>query len=96
MFCVFEGQVNDTGFTEITLNRKFHPTFKWLFILGYLTLYIPILIPSGALTSKLLQIIFYNLYIFTIRYFLIKSSFGKPEKKGIEMLKNKLKLIETD
>ncbi|ELM3645226.1 hypothetical protein RYR26_002501 [Flavobacterium psychrophilum] len=96
MFCVFEGEITQKEFAEITLTKKFHNGFKWLFIFGYFALYIPILIFPNELSAKLQQILMYNVQILVIRYFVIKLLFRKSEQNGIEVLKNKLKLNEIN
>lgn len=95
MFCVFEGKIEESIPTRITLTKKFHTAFKWLFIMWFLGLLTVIFItPNKAIDQKITEAIMFTVIAFVIRYLAIKILFRKSEENGIETLENLLKLKE--
>jgi len=95
MFCVFEGKIEESIPTQITITKKFHTTFKWLFILWFVGLLTVVFItPNKTIDEKIKEAIMFAIVAFTIRYLVIKMLFRKSEENGIEALENLLKLKE--
>lgn len=96
MFCVFEGKIEESITTKISITGRFHTSFKWLYFLWVTGLLTVIFISAKTLGQAISQSIPFLLVALGIRYFIIKRLFRTAEKNGINQLKNLLKLKETD
>ena len=92
MFCVFEGKLIN-GSNQISLVKKFHSTFRNLFIFWFLAM-LSILIFLPGKSNQIGTIIMFISFVFLLRYLLIKLLYGKSEEEGMEKLINTLKLTE--
>ncbi len=94
MFCVFEGKLENEN-RQITLVKKFHPTFRNLiFFWGVAMLSLFIFLPGRA--NPVFTIIMFLAFVFLLRNLFIKFIFKKSKDDGIEKLINTLKLTEIE
>lgn len=96
MFCVFEGKIEESITTKISITGRFHTSFKWLYFLWVIGLLTVIFISAKTLEQAISQSIPFLLVALGIRYFIIKRLFRTAEENGINQLKNLIKLKETD
>ena len=92
MFCVFEGKIEESTSPKISITRRFHSSFKWLYVFWVIGLLTVIFISTKTIEKAINQSIPFLIIAFAIRYFIIKLLFKPAEKNGIETLENLLKL----
>ena len=92
MFCVFEGKLV-TESKQITLVKKFHPTFRNLFFFWAVAmLSIMLFLPGNS--NRVATVVMFLTFAFLIRYLLITLIYRKSEEEGMEKLTDTLKLTE--
>ncbi|MCC9063498.1 hypothetical protein [Flavobacterium piscisymbiosum] len=96
MFCVFEGKIEESINPKISITKRFHTSFKWLYVFWVISLLTVIFISTPTLEKAISQAIPFLIIALAIRYFIIKLLFRTAEKNGIETLENLLKLKEID
>jgi hypothetical protein len=96
MLCVFEGKIEEASPTKISINSKFHTSFKWLFILWILGLIAVIFICPKAIEEQIKEAIVFLIIAFVIKHFIVKILFKTNEQKGLEELKNILHLTKIE
>ncbi|OYU96916.1 MAG: hypothetical protein CFE21_01110 [Bacteroidetes bacterium B1(2017)] len=92
LFCVFEGQKANVG-KQISIVKKFHPIFRNLFILWFVSILIVILFPPFE-PNEIIEIFLFVSFATILRYVLIKVLFDTAKTEGIKRLSDLLKLSE--
>lgn len=92
MFCVFEGKLSYQS-NQILLVKKFHPTFRNLFLLWFLAM-LSLLIFLPGNSKQIATIIPFISFVFLLRFLLITLLYRKSEEEGLEKLIHTLKLTE--
>ncbi|WP_162127687.1 hypothetical protein [Flavobacterium phycosphaerae] len=92
MFCIFEGQLLNES-KEILIIKKFHPTFRNLFIFWAIAM-LSILIFLPGRSNPVVSLIMFFAFVLFLRYLLITVLYRKSLEEGMEKLTDTLKLTE--
>lgn len=94
MFCVFEGQLNPET-SQLTITKRFHPSFRNLFVFWVLSLVAVMVFLPTPLDKKIWSVIMFTLFAIVIRLAMIALLFRPAEAEGTEALEDLLKLKEV-
>ena len=95
MLCVVEGRVNENGKANISITKRFHPTFRNLFVFWAIALFtIPLILP-GTISQKITHSILFLVFIPLIRYLLITFLYRNVEEEAMQEVETILKLKEV-